>query len=118
MPATVRGTAGLVFGCVAETGGLIQNFKIDDAVDEIPAENHEGEEVGSTTLNRKQRVTGKWIYLGTSGIGAMTPGVTTTLAGIPGTLPGLRIVIRVTDDRDKRAYESRDFELLIRPLIV
>lgn len=116
MPATLRGTSGLVWGCTVETGGLIQNVKIKDSSEVKKVKNHEGEDVGKSIYNRTQEVSGELYFTGASGLSAIKPGDTFTLASFTPSA-GLVICSEANVELDNEDYKKITFTAEVCPLI-
>ena len=79
MAAIYLGTAGLTFGLVAETGGVIQNVQVRRTREKAVVKNQVGEITTAVYFDPTEEITYDFFVSGSTGVAASSIGVAVTL---------------------------------------
>lgn len=116
MSATVHGTDGLVFGLTTETGGYINSLEVRSSTEKTEVRNEQGQYVGVALYNPTVEITGEAVLYGDTGLGAIAPAATLTLANYSPTA-GIILVEEVTTKSTETTFQSTSFKAFCYPLI-
>lgn len=116
MSVTLKGTAGLVWGCTSETGGLVQSVTVNNAVKTKTVANHEGETVGKSMYDRSETIEVVIYYTAASGLGGADPAETLTVASYT-PAAGLVLCDSVRIELNNEDYKKLTISATCYPLI-
>lgn len=116
MSAVLKGTSGLVWGCVTEVGGIVQSASINEQCDTKAVRNHEGEEVAKSFYNVNSAYEVVIYYTGATGISAANAAETLTSANFT-PAAGLLMVNGVKIDKANEDYVKHTVSCINNPLI-
>ena len=116
MAAILLGTAGLSFGLVAETGGIIQNLEVRLGREKAEVKDPDGDTVAAAYYNPTEEISFEHFPTGSTGIAAASPGVAVSLSNYT---PGAGIIIteEVTTTRPNTDYRKVAVRAMVHPLI-
>jgi len=116
MAATIKGTAGLVFGTTTETGGFLHNLEIQNKTEKAEVRNESGEFAGVAMYNRTEEISGEAVLTGSSGLGGIAPATALTLSSYSPSA-GSIFVDEVTTKYSNTGWKTTSFKAFCYPLI-
>lgn len=116
MAAISIGTAGLSFGLIAETGGMIQNLEIRQTREKAVVLDPDGDTTAATYFNPLEEVTLDFFPTGATGVAAAAIGTALTVANYTPSA-GSIYTEEITITRPNTDYRKHSIKATVHPSI-